>query len=60
MNVLGSRDDLEKISNCDYFDWYCDMICDIRGNYFYILIKSISLMIMVWSLWRSVPNEDGS
>ena len=47
--------DFEKISYCDYFDWYrnYDLMCNIRGNdLFYIIIlifieKHIK-MIMVW------------
>lgn len=48
------------ISNCDYFDGYCncDMICDIRGNdNFYIFIihffaKHVK-MIMVCDLYQT-------
>lgn len=53
--------DFEKISNCNYFDWYCDMIRDITGkdNFYTIILIFIEKhikMIMVLFLRGSVPN----
>ena len=57
----------ENISNCDYFDWYCDMIHNIGGNdhiciIILILVEEYSnfkiVIIVVWFLQGFIPNKD--
>ncbi len=53
----------EKIFNCDYLGWNCDLVWDMRGaSYFYILIlifiKKDIKMITVPLLQGSLPNKD--